>query len=230
MAQTLKINTQHVAELLPSLTPRMTTKERFRFNLAAQDALDLLAAAYAAQVRDRGGKTDFRPDICDNLAELAEALSCASPKLGIICCGQPGNGKTTLLYAFRRLLNHLRMSGHFRHLAEDNPWFRPAIEIYAAKDIADISRAAPEEYSRIRNIPMLGIDDLGEEPAEALAYGNAITPVIDLLEHRYNRQLFTFITTNLTPAQIKQKYGLRLADRFNEMLHKIIFRGPTFRT
>lgn len=230
MATTLKINTQHVAELLPSLTPRTTTKARFKLDLPAQDTLDLLAAAYAAQVSDRGGKTDFRPDTCDNLVELAAALSSPSPKLGIICCGQPGNGKTTLLYAFRRLLNRLRMSGRFRHLAEDNPWYRPAIEVHAAKDIAAISRIAPEEYGRIRDALMLGIDDLGEEPAEALAYGNAITPVIDLLEHRYDRQLFTFITTNLTPAQIKQKYGLRIADRFNEMLHKIIFRGPTFRT
>ena len=50
-----------------------------------------------------------------------------------------------------------------------------------------------------------------------------------MLEYRYNSQLFTFITTNLTKSQIREKYGNRIADRFNEMLEVIIFKNETYR-
>ena len=76
---------------------------------------------------------------------------------------------------------------------------------------------------------MIGIDDLGNEPAEILEFGNPIYPIVRLIEHRYNTQAFTFITTNLTPKEIREKYGARIADRFNEMLHVIVFRDISYR-
>ena len=76
---------------------------------------------------------------------------------------------------------------------------------------------------------MLAIDDLGTEPAEVLSYGNVLSPVIDLLSRRYDDQLFTIVTTNLTPKQIREHYGERMADRFNEMFERIIFDNPTYR-
>ena len=76
---------------------------------------------------------------------------------------------------------------------------------------------------------VLCIDDVGLEPTEVLDFGNAINPVIEILEHRYRQQLFTFITTNLTPKQIREKYGDRVADRFNEIMKCIVYENPTFR-
>ena len=63
---------------------------------------------------------------------------------------------------------------------------------------------------------MLGIDDLGTELSEVMDYGNVYTPVIDLLTKRYEEQLFTIITTNLTPQQIREHYDDRIADHLNE--------------
>ena len=77
---------------------------------------------------------------------------------------------------------------------------------------------------------MLGIDDLGEEETVIQNYGNRQTPVIDLLSYRYCRMLFTMVTTNLTPAQIRTTYGDRIADRFNEMMLILPYRSPSFRT
>ena len=77
---------------------------------------------------------------------------------------------------------------------------------------------------------MLSIDDLGIEPSEILDYGNILNPVIDLLTQRYNAQLFTIVTTNLTPKQIREHYGERIADRFNEMFDRIVFENSTYRT
>ena len=53
--------------------------------------------------------------------------------------------------------------------------------------------------------------------------------MVDLLTRRYDKQLFTIITTNLTPQEIRAKYGDRIADRFNEMMVKIVFENPTYR-
>ena len=77
---------------------------------------------------------------------------------------------------------------------------------------------------------MVAIDDLGCEPLEIQSYGNIYTPIIDLLTHRYDRQLFTMITTNLTPQEIRPRYGDRIADRLNEMVRNIVFKNKSFRT
>ena len=58
---------------------------------------------------------------------------------------------------------------------------------------------------------------------------NIITPVIDLLTKRYEAQLFTIVTTNLDPKDIRKRYGDRIADRLNEMMAKIVYRNPTYR-
>lgn len=60
-------------------------------------------------------------------------------------------------------------------------------------------------------------------------YGNVYTPVIDLLTKRYEEQLFTIITTNLTPQQIREHYDDRIADRLNEIVEKIVFKNGTYR-
>ena len=38
----------------------------------------------------------------------------------------------------------------------------------------------------------------------------------------------TLITTNLTPQQIREHYGDRIADRLNEMVKKIVFSNATY--
>ena len=89
-----------------------------------------------------------------------------------------------------------------------------------------------KDYNKIRNLrsrSMLAIDDLGKEPAEVLSFGNVLSPVVDLLEYRYQHQLFTAITTNLVPNELQDKYGVRIADRFNEMLHPIVFQDVSYR-
>jgi len=81
----------------------------------------------------------------------------------------------------------------------------------------------------LKRTPYIGIDDLGVEPKEVLDYGNVCNPVLDLLEYRYSEQLTTFITTNLTPKEIEEHYGVRIADRFNEMIEKIVFQDVSYR-
>ena len=58
------------------------------------------------------------------------------------------------------------------------------------------------------------------EPREVMEFGNVYTPLIDLITTRYEEQLYTIFTTNLTPAQLEEKYGKRIVDRLNEMVEK----------
>ena len=74
-----------------------------------------------------------------------------------------------------------------------------------AKYIAYLCKNNYEAYGKLISTDMLGIDDLGTEPSEVLDYGNVYTPVINLLTKRYEEQLLTVITTNLTQKQIRGK-------------------------
>lgn len=178
----------------------------------------MLRAAYAREVESRGMICSDNENIDSYLSKIAEAMTTKSNKCGILLCGNCGNGKTTTLNAFLSVCKFLdRYHGENRK-----------IESTSARRISQIAKneALMDEA---KTVTVLAIDDVGLEPTEVLDFGNAINPVIEIMEHRYRRQLFTFITTNLTPAQIREKYGDRIADRFNEIMKCIVFTNPTFR-
>lgn len=217
-----------------------TTAARFRIDLAPQDALNMLAVFYNCEVESRLRHTVWDENTAQVLKSLATALTLPVPKFGVLLCGTCGNGKTTLMLAFQRMLNYLRDRNHFAFLDEDNRKFDATMSVYDVKEICWLAKSDYKKFKEVMSKTMLGIDDLGKEPAEIVDYGNIISPVIDLVEHRYSRQLFTFITTNLTgrrgdgqedgPESIRGKYKGRIADRFNEMFHTIAFKDISYRT
>jgi DNA replication protein DnaC len=85
-------------------------------------------------------------------------------------------------------------------------------------------------YRELKTVDILMIDDVGTEPKEVMDYGTISTPIVDILEARYNLMKFTLLTTNLTPSELSEKYGPRLADRFREMFHVIGFDHPSYRS
>ena len=187
--------------------------------MTTEQANDILTAAYQAEVKFRHGSYIDDEATRRNIKSVAECLTKDNPKFGVMLCGTCGNGKTTLLSAFQNTLNYLNANGYFVE--------RTGIRIIDAKDVAMLMKG--DNTRVIRDTDMLGIEDIGREPTEVMNYGNVYSPIIDLLEYRYNNQLFTFITTNLTGKQVRAKYGDRIADRFNEMLEVVIFKNPTYR-
>ena len=130
-----------------------------------------------------------------------------------------------MMMALQRLLLHLEIP-----LNGNTSVGYYGLRVESAKFIFNQIVVDPKEFSQIQDANMLGIDDLGEEEPALMSYGNRITPVIDLLSYRYCRMLFTMVTTNLTPVQIRSVYGDRIADRFNEMMLILPYRNPSFRT
>lgn len=212
-----KIDAEKLASILLA---RKITKPRFRWPLTYEQAKDVLLAAYKAEVQYR--HRDFIADkhCIEKIGQLAQIITAENPKFGILLCGLCGLGKTTMMYAFRSALNILSDWQLFEE--------RRGMRIMNAKDLAEIAKDY-KSFTLIKQEPMLAIDDMGREPKEVLDYGNVLSPVVDLIEYRYNEQLFTLITTNLNPKEITERYTERIGDRFREMLEIITFGGSTFR-
>lgn len=137
-------------------------------------------------------------------------------KWGIIMMGNVGAGKTTLM----RLLNDY----FFTQVYHSNKAY-PVI-FHTAKEITKraIAGGQYDEYCYV-----LAIDDLGEEPKEIQSYGNVLTPIVDIIENRYDSRKLTFFTTNLDANGIKEKYGARVADRLKQMCSIVSFTNPSYR-
>ena len=162
------------------------------------------------------------------LKAIADTMTSSSTKCGILLCGNCGNGKTTTMHAFLSVSKYLNALN--RKEAMERGIILPST-VFVATSARRLAQCAKDEnaMTEAKQSQVLCIDDVGLEPTEILDFGNAINPVIEILEHRYRQQLFTFITTNLTPKEIREKYGDRIADRFNEIMKCIVYENPTFR-
>ena len=197
-------------------------RERFRLPFSKEDAITALAMAVKTEVEFRQRQFVVTDELKNQLAQMADFLTSGCSKFGILLCGTWGNGKSTLVKAFQSLLNTLNLRNELR---KEN-W---GIRIITAREIANLCKIDFKAWHNLTREHMLGIDDPGTEPLEVLDYGNVLNPVVDLLMKRYDEQLFTLITTNLRPQEIREKYGERMADRFNEMMEKIIYKNVSYR-
>lgn len=103
------------------------------------------------------------------------------------------------------------------------------MRIIDAKSMVAICKSNYEDWKRLMYHDLLAIDDLGTEAREVMDYGNIINPTVDIITRRYENQFFTIISTNLTPPQISQVYGERIADRMREMMEIIPFTNTSYR-
>lgn len=189
-----------------------------------------MLAAIQAETEFRRRKFENSEGLTSALTSFAKFLNCTEPipRIGCMMCGTCGNGKTTVLYAFQNLLNRWINTGMFEDekVGGEMPW---GLQIVNAKELAVSAKEDINQYRKFKNRNMLAIDDMGTEAVDVLSFGNTLNPVADLIESRYNLQLFTLITTNLTPAQVREKYGARIADRFNEMMSVVVFCNGSYR-
>ena len=106
------------------------------------------------------------------------------------------------------------------------------IQLIPLSNTKDLAMRTKGNYSDWRNVMryrLMIVDDLGTEPREVIEFGNVYMPLIDLITTRYEEQLYTIFTTNLTPAQLEEKYGKRIVDRLNEMVEKVVFENESYR-
>ena len=82
--------------------------------------------------------------------------------------------------------------------------------------------------SAYKTAPMLCIQDLGNEPQEALYMGNRLDVARYIIEYRGDAHAeLTFITSNLRMGGdiLKERYGDRVASRLMEMCNYYEIKG-----
>ena len=190
--------------------------------MSSDDAKVYLLAAYQAEVERRHKVFERNKYFNEQLNLIANYLTGGSKKFGLMFCGLCGNGKTTWAKALQLLVSGLNLKNPINNLYYVFP-------LCNAKDLAMRSKGNYNDWRNVMRYQLMIVDDLGTEPREVMEFGNVYTPLIDLITTRYEEQLFTIFTTNLTPAQLEEKYGKRIVDRLNEMVEKVVFENESYR-
>ena len=212
----------HVEELKYKLLQQRITSTRFRLPMSFDDAKVYLLAAYQAEVERRHKVFERNEHFDEQLNLIANYLTGGSKKFGLMFCGLCGNGKTTWAKALQLLVSGLNLKNPINNLYYVFP-------LCNAKDLALRSKGNYNDWRNVMRYQLMIVDDLGTEPREVMEFGNVYTPLIDLITTRYEEQLYTIFTTNLTPAQLEEKYGKRIVDRLNEMVEKVVFENKSYR-
>lgn len=191
--------------------------------MSVAQAGNALLAAVQAEVAYRRRTFSMTDALSDQIGRMATWLMGESPKFAAVLCGGCGSGKTTLVKAVQNLLGYLNIpvpDGHGK------VW---GLRLCDAKETAYLAWTDYPAFLTLMQVTMLAVDDVGIEPLEVMEYGNVVSPMVELLTKRYDGQLFTLLTTNLTPEGIRKRYGDRIADRLNEMAVVIPFKNPSYR-
>ena len=163
-----------------------------------------------------------------SIKRIGEWIENPHAPVGLLLAGTPGNGKTTSLKALKLLI---ALSGYQDPVNYDT-YGRPeraCLHVVNACDLAKLYTDNEQRFKFLKKTGILAIDDLGLEVKEISNYGNLITPFLDMFYYRYENNLMTILTTNLTIRQLNERYGLRFADRLNEMMYRVSFPIISFR-
>lgn len=189
-----------------------------------REAKNALYGYYKREVERRKNEFVMTDELKQQISEVGDFLTTETRYYGLFLPGSIGNGKTTMLKAIRDLLIYLVESDRIRYCEGDKyPRF------VTARDMANIAKDA-DEFRSLKTTKYLILDDLCEEPAEVLSFGNYIYPFVELLEYRYEQMLPTFISSNFGAVDIEEKYhSARISDRMKEMFKIISFKEESFR-
>ncbi len=196
-----------------------------KFNTDSKRMQMLLERYFTRLVVENGKVCNADEYLAEHCQSLAEKLTAANGCRGVLMMGSVGSGKTTLMKALQKLMAEINWTVGLSSVCNVDT---DGMRIVRAKNIQRDGERW-QYFDTLCREPLLGIDDLGAEPTEQLVFGNASTPVVDLLEERYDRRLFTVATTNLTFDKLEKKYGARITDRMNEMFRLIIFKNKSYR-
>ena len=195
---------------------------RFKVEHFTEDLPAMLLECYIDEVAQRSGTFQGDKATIQHIDKAAKWLT-GEYKSGLMLSGIVGNGKATLARAIARLIGLVYGDN------QQNYKDRRTVKTVSALELADIAKQDPDMFRTIKNTQLLAIDDVGVEPALVKNWGNEISPFVETIYHRYDRQLFTIMTSNLNPEDLEKRYGARIADRFTEMFDRIAFENNTYR-
>lgn len=140
----------------------------------------------------------------------------SSTKKSLLISGNAGSGKSTLSKALREAISVTS--------------YDFSTYTISAKSLKDIYKKREENdtWERINKGKLLFIDDFGMEEDWVNEFGTKTQPMALLIHNRYDANLTTIITTNLTAEQMAKKYDDRIMDRLNGYA-KMLYNHISFR-
>ena len=185
-----------------------------KFILTDYEAVSIsLNKNYDYLVRNNGGTmSNTSVGICNIVAFYLTNKN--DTKQWLFLWGGVGVGKTTMSQALVEVFKF--------HAGK-------VLKVLNAANINALKQNDPDEWERIKKLPYLCIDDFGVETVKSKQWGTVEYPIVELLYNRYEKRLFTVFTSNLNykSDEIEQRYGIRVADRMNEMCRDIEFYQKT---
>ena len=205
---------------------KQTTNKPTRFFIPSGSVA--LLEFYKGIAEERNSIFENDDSVNISIKRIGEWIENPHAPVGLLLAGTPGNGKTTSLKALKLLI---ALSGYQDPVNYDT-YGRPeraCLHVVNACDLAKLYTDNEQRFNFLKKTGILAIDDLGLEVTEISKYGNLITPFLDMFYYRYENNLMTILTTNLTIRQLNERYGLRFADRLNEMMYRVSFPIISFR-
>lgn len=156
-------------------------------------------------------------------------------KKGILLSGVPGTGKTSTMRVFQKI--NRRTPGSFAFASCKDIEGQVRAHLKNNKDplqILDMYGGKKDIYSNSEKV-IKGclFDDFGEETRiHRFNKGDVIDVMDFILQARYQNYGFkvpTYMTTNLSPRQIKEGYSARVVDRIRQYFNQIAVTGGSWR-
>lgn len=217
----------HADRLLAQLERRrQTMNKQRRFHIPSASAV--FPEYYKATVEERCCVYEMNEYIEVLIKRIGQWIEDSNAPVGLLLAGPPGNGKTTVVRALKMLITHSECKDPVNLDYYGKPQ-SACLHIVNAHDLTKLYTENEHRYNFLKKTGILAIDDLGLEPIEYSKYGNIYNPFLDLFYYRYENNLMTILTSNLTKFMMNDRYGDRFADRINEMMFRIGFPDYSFR-
>lgn len=143
-------------------------------------------------------------------------------KRGIYIAGNTGSGKSwalEIMAAYTMVYNFQIQMGETKRCLY---WGNVRTDTICGEYIAQGT------FDKYKNMSIIGIQDLGAEPAESMYMGNRINVLRQILEYRGDRtDQITLITSNfsMNGKNLKDTYDDRVSSRLNEMCNYFEIKG-----
>jgi DNA replication protein DnaC len=169
-------------------------------------------------VQSLGGQLELTENTQRVIRSVASWFMQGKP--GLLLMGRCGTGKSIMLSSVALLVR-------YHTNAQVN------MGVSGASEVCEWCRSDNEDaqlkFKQLKTFRYVGIDDLGTEPVTVKSWGTEVSPILDVLYHRYNERKVTAITTNDSLEVLQKKYGQRMYDRFCEVYDRVIFDFDSFR-
>ena len=188
--------------------------ESFGF-IGNRKTIDHIALKDAKDILTRGLK-HFLGDNCEWLPEYDEVADWLTDNKcrGLLVFGSNGRGKTVICTKVLPLI--------FKH------YLKKEIYMVDATDLNAYYRNQSDNfYITTADVPII-IDDIGVESIVS-EYGDKKDLVSEIIDRSEKRNRLLIMTTNLTPTEIEERYGLRTLDRLKSIVRAIKCHGDSMR-